>query len=80
MNMLFGENSWVIILFALWSLPWKGIALWRAVKKDDKRWFIVLLVINTLAILDVLYIFLFNKRKSLEKLPMIPEEKFPTET
>lgn len=78
MDILFGSNSWAILLIAAWSLPWKGVALWRAVKKDDTKWFIALLVINSLAILDILYIFIFNKRKSLEKLPMISEEKHPT--
>jgi len=70
MDILLGNNTWIVILIALWSLPWKGLALWRAAKKNDKKWFIVLLVANTLAILDILYIFVFNKRKSLEKLPI----------
>ncbi|MEK7502952.1 MAG: DUF5652 family protein [Patescibacteria group bacterium] len=73
----FGYNSWVIILIAAWSLSWKGMALWRAAKKNDKKWFIVLLIVNTLAILDILYIFIFNKRKSLEKLSVVAEEKLP---
>lgn len=73
MDILFGSNSWAIILIAAWSLPWKGVALWHAAKKSDKKWFVALLIVNSLAILDILYIFIFNKRKSLEKLPMIPE-------
>ncbi|HEY4521645.1 MAG TPA: DUF5652 family protein [Candidatus Paceibacterota bacterium] len=79
MDILFGNNSWAIILIAFWSLPWKGVALWKAAQKNDKKWFIALLIINTLAILDILYIFVFSKRKSLENLPMIREEKLPTE-
>lgn len=54
-------------IFALWTLPWKGVALWKAARKSDKWWFIALLVINTLAILEILYIFIFSKRKSLGK-------------
>jgi uncharacterized protein YpmS len=46
-----------------WCLPWKGVALWKAVRKNDKWWFIALLVINTLAILEILYIFVFSKMK-----------------
>ena len=80
MDLLFGDNSWVIILIALWSLPWKGVALWKAAKKDDKKWFIALLVVNSLAILDILYIFVFNKRKSLERLPMVSEENLSQKT
>ena len=52
-----------LIPFALWSLVWKGWALWKAVKNDSKPWFIVLLVVNTLGILDILYIFVFGKNK-----------------
>ncbi|HUX35596.1 MAG TPA: DUF5652 family protein [Candidatus Paceibacterota bacterium] len=53
-------NVW-LILALIWSLPWKGVALWKAANKKDKWWFIALLVINTLAILEILYIFYFSK-------------------
>jgi methionyl-tRNA synthetase len=56
------ENQWVIWLIILWTLPWKGVALWKAARKDHKGWFIALLVLNTLAILEILYIFIFSKR------------------
>jgi len=55
--------AWVIIVASLWSLIWKGIALWISAKKNQKIWFIVLLVFNTLGILEILYIFLFSKIK-----------------
>lgn len=71
MDFISSNNYWVLIVIAAWSLPWKGMALWKAAKQDDKKWFIVLLVINTLAILDILYIFIFSKRKSLN-LPQTP--------
>jgi hypothetical protein len=54
-------NSWVILLITLWTLPWKGYAMWKAAKHDHKFWFIALLIINSLALLDILYIFLFSK-------------------
>jgi len=58
------QNQWIIILAIIWTLPWKGIALWKAAKNDDKKWFIALLVLNTLAILEIFYIFVFSKKKS----------------
>jgi len=58
------QNQWIIILAIIWTLPWKGIALWKAAKNDDKKWFIALLLLNTLAILEILYIFIFSKKKS----------------
>jgi hypothetical protein len=60
-------NPWVVALMLLWVLPWKGVALWKAAKNDHKAWFVALLIINTLAVLEILYIFIFGKRKKIEK-------------
>lgn len=57
------ENTWIIYVAVLWVLPWKGIALWRASKNNHRNWFIFILVLNTLAILEIIYIFFFSKRK-----------------
>ncbi len=57
------SNPWFLILVAAWTLPWKGVALWRSARKNHQRWFIVLLIVNTLALLDILYIFFFSKSK-----------------
>jgi len=60
-------NTWVdaliILALSLWTLPWKGVALWRAAKRGEKKWFVALLIFNTLAILEILYIFVFSKQK-----------------
>ena len=48
-------------IIAVWSLVWKGLALWKSSKKNHLIWFIVLLIVNTLGILEILYIFLFSK-------------------
>lgn len=60
-----GSNVW-LLLIALWQLPWKGVALWKAARMKDTVWFVVLLVVNTLAILEILYIFFFSKRTRIE--------------
>lgn len=57
------QNSWIILLIALWVLPWKGVALWKAARNADKRWFIAILIVNSLAILDIIYIFYFSGKK-----------------
>ena len=56
-------NSWIIYLVLLWTLPWKGVALWKSAKNEHKWWFIALLIFNTLAILEIIYIFFFSKKK-----------------
>jgi len=53
------------LLLAIWSLIWKGVALWRAGRNSHKAWFVVLLVINTLGILEIIYIFFFSKKKQV---------------
>lgn len=63
MAQFFANNQWVLIPLMLWVIPWKGVALWKAARNSHKKWFIVLLVVNTLAILDILYIFVFSKSK-----------------
>ena len=53
------------ILFAaviVWSMIWKGIALWKAAQKNDKVWFVVLFLVNTAGILEIFYIYVISKR------------------
>lgn len=51
----------VLIIISIWSIIWKGIALWKSSKKDHKIWFVILLIVNTLGILEILYIYVFSK-------------------
>ena len=60
------ENKllYIIIAIAVWSIPWKGFALWKSARRGDTIWFIFLLLINTAGILEIAYLFLFsNTRK-----------------
>ncbi len=65
----------IIIPLVLWSLVWKGFALWRAATRRDKVWFIVLLILNTAGLLEILYLFVFSKRE----LKATPAEHEPAE-
>lgn len=56
-------ETFFVYLFFFWSLFWKGIALWRASKNNQKNWFIALLVLNTIGILDIIYLFRFSKKR-----------------
>jgi hypothetical protein len=64
----------IIIAVLLWTIPWKGVALWKAARNGQKIWFIVLLVINTLAILEILYIFIFQKKGITANDPIEPQQ------
>lgn len=53
----------MLAFLIVWSLYWKGRSLWRAAHYNSKAWFVALLVINTLGILDILYIYVLSKKK-----------------
>lgn len=55
----------LIIFSIFWVLPWKGVALWKAARNSHKKWFIAIFLLNTLSILEILYIFIFSKRKKI---------------
>jgi len=52
-----------LILLALWSIIWKGLALWHSARRGEYIWFIVMLIINTIGILEIIYLFVVAKRK-----------------
>jgi uncharacterized membrane protein YadS len=51
----------LIIILGLWSAVWKGFALYKAGANKSVPWFVVLFILNTLGILEILYIFVFSK-------------------
>jgi methionyl-tRNA synthetase len=53
--------AWGLMLLLAWIIAWKGLALWKSARLKQPVWFIVLLVVNTLGILEILYIFVFSK-------------------
>jgi hypothetical protein len=55
-----------IIVASIWSMIWKGFALYRAGANHSPAWFVVLLIFNTLGILEILYLFVFSKKKPVE--------------
>lgn len=51
----------IIYTILIWALVWKGLALWKSANKKQVPWFIALLILNTVGILEILYIFVFSK-------------------
>lgn len=49
--------GFTFLVLALWSVLWKGLALWHAGRRGQEKWFIVLLIINTAGILELIYLF-----------------------
>jgi hypothetical protein len=62
-----GMNIYTIAAIILWTFPWKAWALWLAARRGDIWWFLALLLLNTLALLDIIYIFLIAKQSSVKQ-------------
>lgn len=55
-------NSWILYPLIIWSVFWKGMALWRAARLRHLGWYIALLVINTAGIFEIIYLIATNKQ------------------
>lgn len=72
-NPFLGFSPLEILVFVLligWSLFWKGWALWRAANQKQKVWFVCFLLINTVGLLEILYLFIFSKKSKSEKISL----------
>lgn len=81
---LTGIPGWLpiaIIILAIWSLVWKGLALWHASQRRQLNWFIVILVLNTIGILEIVYLFIIVKiHRSMKKTTEPERENEDTAT
>jgi hypothetical protein len=57
------RQMWYLALFA-WAVAWKGMALWKAAHREQKWWFVAFLIVNTLGILEILYIYVFSVERT----------------
>jgi len=68
-----GPEGWMLVAIAiaapfiiaaiLWSVVWKGLALWHSARRGQYWWFLILMVVNTLGILEIIYLFFVAKLK-----------------
>ena len=70
---LLGGSMVLLMIMVIWSLIWKGIALWYAARRGEKVWYVLLLILNTVGILEIIYIFAVAKRSDkVAPKPMVP--------
>lgn len=53
--------TWLIPVL-IWELLWKGLALWRAGRNNQPKWFAAILIINTFGLLPIVYLLYFSKK------------------
>lgn len=52
----------LLVVVSVWTLIWKGLALWKSGRNNQLAWFIVMLVLNTVGILPIVYLLFFQKK------------------
>ncbi|MBX4192389.1 DUF5652 family protein [Candidatus Parcubacteria bacterium] len=53
----------IIIFVVVWTIFWKGLALWHSARRGQCWWFLILMFVNTLGILEIIYLFGVAKLK-----------------
>jgi len=51
-----------IFVALVWTIVLKGYALWNAARGNQKKWFIAILIVNTLGILEIVYLIWFRPK------------------
>lgn len=67
-----GLSNWLqthqlaFILITLWSFFWTALGLWHSAKRGHFVWFIIFLLVHTLGIFEIIYLFGILKLKFSE--------------
>jgi len=57
----------VVILLSIADIILRGFAMWKACKNESRVWFWFLLIVNSLCILPLIYLFVSRKSKKTKK-------------
>jgi len=60
--------TWLLVSMIVWSLIWKAFALWKSARNGQKIWFVVLLITNTIGLLEILYLTIWQKPQKKRKV------------
>ncbi len=60
-NQFFLANPIASIALLIWILAWKGTALWKAARSKHLTWFVLLLIINSMGLFEISYIFFLHR-------------------
>lgn len=62
-NLGLGADTNLLVPILIWSIVWKGIALWKAGRNNQLYWFIAILLINTAGLLEIAYLLWFQRKR-----------------
>ncbi len=58
------QLKFIFYILLIWSVAWKLVSLWKSARHGQKIWFAVLFLINSVGILDLIYLFFFQRNDS----------------
>jgi len=56
-----------LIALSILTLPLKIVGLWKSARNNQKVWFGAMLILNTLGLVELTYLFYFSKPKKVVK-------------
>ena len=62
----FMDSPWFYLVL-IWSVVWKGLALWKSARNKHLVWFVFILVINSFGILSIIYLIIHMEKKKITK-------------
>lgn len=62
--------AFTLPVLIIWGLIWKGWALYLAARRGEIIWFVVLLIVNTVGLLEIFYIFVIAKQSDKKEGPV----------
>ncbi len=73
---ILGGSFLFFFVIMCWSIVWKAIALWLAARNNHKLWFGIMIVINTVGILEIIYIVAVAMKRPGAKSKLMDEIKY----
>lgn len=48
-----------------WAFFWKALALWHSARNDQLGWYIAMVLLQTLGLLELIYLLFFRRKRSI---------------
>ena len=68
----------LLIPLIIWEAVWKGIGMWKAARNGQLRWFIAILIINSIGILPIVYLYFFQEKQETTNKILIDKKEIGT--
>lgn len=60
-----GDAGVIFFLAAIIEVALKGYSMWFAARNSQKAWFVAILLLNTIGILPLIYLFFFRPKETV---------------